>query len=414
MCGAGCHALESTPLEEIADQELRLEPRITVNCAMTELNIGERRKRQLEESVDVHFKNIRKSFGDVEVLKGIDLSIRRGEFFSLLGPSGCGKTTLLRILAGFEFQDSGEVLLRGAEVSKLPPNQRSVNTVFQNYALFPHMTVFDNVAFGLKMRKVPPNQLKSRVQTALETVEIGQFAARKPAQLSGGQRQRVALARAIVNEPQVLLLDEPLSALDRKLRVNLQVELMRLQARLGLTFIFVTHDQEEALTMSDRMAVMNKGVIEQLGGVQEMYERPINAYVAQFLGSSNLLEGTVSAAGRVKTELGELEVRDPLPAIGKEVMLSIRPEKIQLMRDPCASNCVSVSVTDDIYQGATGAYRARTGGGVELEINTMNSGVTNTDYSIGDTLHAHLPSELIVVLGSGSRLQEVVALEGLV
>ena len=305
---------------------------------MTELNIGERRKRQLEESVDVHFKNIRKSFGDVEVLKGIDLSIRRGEFFSLLGPSGCGKTTLLRILAGFEFQDSGEVLLRGAEVSKLPPNQRSVNTVFQNYALFPHMTVFDNVAFGLKMRKVPPNQLKSRVQTALETVEIGQFAARKPAQLSGGQRQRVALARAIVNEPQVLLLDEPLSALDRKLRVNLQVELMRLQARLGLTFIFVTHDQEEALTMSDRMAVMNKGVIEQLGGVQEMYERPINAYVAQFLGSSNLLEGTVSAAGRVKTELGELEVRDPLPAIGKEVMLSIRPEKIQLMRDPCASN----------------------------------------------------------------------------
>jgi spermidine/putrescine transport system ATP-binding protein len=370
---------------------------------MTELNIGERRKRQLEEGVDVHFKDIRKSFGDVEVLKGINLSIRRGEFFSLLGPSGCGKTTLLRILAGFEFQDSGEVILRGQEVSKLAPNQRSVNTVFQNYALFPHMTVFDNVAFGLRMRKVNSGEVKERVSRALETVEIGLFAARRPTQLSGGQRQRVALARAIVNEPQVLLLDEPLSALDRKLRVNLQVELMRLQARLGLTFIFVTHDQEEALTMSDRIAVMNKGVIEQLGGVQEMYERPANAYVAKFLGSSNLLEGTVSAPGKVKTPLGELEVRDALPGMGKEAMLSIRPEKIQLSREASsAQNTVTVTITDDIYQGATGAYRARTAGGVELEINTMNSGVTHTDYEIGDSLHAYLPAELIVVLGNSS------------
>jgi spermidine/putrescine transport system ATP-binding protein len=378
---------------------------------MTELNIGERRKRQLEEGVDVHFKDIRKSFGEVEVLKGINLSIRRGEFFSLLGPSGCGKTTLLRILAGFEFQDSGEVILRGQEVSKLAPNQRSVNTVFQNYALFPHMTVFDNVAFGLRMRKVAATEVKERVSRALETVEIGQFAARRPAQLSGGQRQRVALARAIVNEPQVLLLDEPLSALDRKLRVNLQVELMRLQARLGLTFIFVTHDQEEALTMSDRIAVMNKGVIEQLGGVEEMYERPANAYVAKFLGSSNLLEGTVSGPGRVRTPLGDLEVTDALPGVGKEVTLSIRPEKVQLSKDPCASNCVPVSVTDDIYQGATGAYRAKTQGGVELEINTMNTGVVHTDYQIGDTLYAHLPANLIVTLGS-SKLLEAAALEG--
>jgi spermidine/putrescine transport system ATP-binding protein len=375
------------------------------------LNIGERRKRQLEESVDVHFKNIRKSFGDVEVLKGIDLSIRRGEFFSLLGPSGCGKTTLLRILAGFEFQDSGEVLLRGQEVSKLAPNQRSVNTVFQNYALFPHMTVFENVAFGLRMRKVAGHDIKERVGKALEMVEIGQFAQRRPTQLSGGQRQRVALARAIVNEPQVLLLDEPLSALDRKLRVNLQVELMRLQAQLGLTFIFVTHDQEEALTMSDRVAVMNKGVIEQLGGVEEMYERPANAYVAKFLGSSNLLEGTVTAPGRVKTPLGELEVSDDLPGIGKEVMLSIRPEKIQLSRDQQSPNCVTVTVTDDIYQGATGAYRARTAGGVELEINTMNTGLVHTDYQIGDTLHAHLPPNLIVAL-KGSSVLDTAALEG--
>ncbi|NJK43487.1 MAG: ABC transporter ATP-binding protein [Pleurocapsa sp. SU_196_0] len=375
------------------------------------LNIGERRKRQLEESVDVHFKDIRKSFGEVEVLKGINLEIRRGEFFSLLGPSGCGKTTLLRILAGFEFQDSGEVVLRGTEVSKLPPNRRSVNTVFQNYALFPHMSVFDNVAFGLRMQKVPNADIRERVGRALETVEIGAFAARRPTQLSGGQRQRVALARAIVNEPQVLLLDEPLSALDRKLRVNLQVELMRLQARLGLTFIFVTHDQEEALTMSDRVAVMNKGVIEQLGGVEEMYERPANAYVAKFLGSSNLLEGTVSAPNRVRTALGELEVTDDLPTIGKEVMLSIRPEKIQLSRDATSVNCVSVTVTDDIYQGATGAYRAQTKNGVELEINTMNTGLVHTDYNIGDTLHAHLPPNLIVALRGSSAL-DAALLEG--
>ncbi len=369
-----------------------------------ELNIGERRKRVLEDSVDVHFKDIRKSFGEVEVLKGINLEVRRGEFFSLLGPSGCGKTTLLRILAGFEFADSGAVLLRGQDIAPFPPNQRSVNTVFQNYALFPHMTVADNVAFGLKMRKIPATQIRDKVHKALEMVEIGQFADRKPMQLSGGQRQRVALARAIVNEPQVLLLDEPLSALDRKLRVNLQVELMRLQARLGLTFIFVTHDQEEALTMSDRIAVMNKGVIEQLGGVQEMYERPANAYVAQFLGSSNLLEGTVVADNIVNTKIGQLEVRDHLPSIGQDVLLSIRPEKIQLSRVQASSqNTVLVKVTDDIYQGATGAYRVKTTDNLELEVNTMNSGVTDLDFAIDDALFAHLPANLIVVLGGVSR-----------
>ncbi len=357
--------------------------------------------------MDVHFKDIRKSFGEVEVLKGINLEIRRGEFFSLLGPSGCGKTTLLRILAGFEFADSGAVLLRGQDVAPLAPNQRSVNTVFQNYALFPHMTVADNVAFGLKMRKIPAAQIRDKVQKALEMVEISGFADRKPMQLSGGQRQRVALARAIVNEPQVLLLDEPLSALDRKLRVNLQVELMRLQARLGLTFIFVTHDQEEALTMSDRIAVMNKGVIEQLGAVQEMYERPANAYVAQFLGSSNLLEGTVTAADTVKTKLGLLEVRDHLPNIGQDVLLSIRPEKIQLSRvQTTQQNTVTVKVTDDIYQGATGAYRVKTADNLELEVNTMNSGLTDLDFTIDDWLFAHLPANLIVVLGSSHLAEE--------
>jgi spermidine/putrescine transport system ATP-binding protein len=377
-----------------------------------ELNIGERRKRVLEDSVDVHFLDIKKSFGDVHVLKGINLEIRRGEFFSLLGPSGCGKTTLLRILAGFEFADSGAVLLRGQDVAPLPPNQRNVNTVFQNYALFPHMTVADNVAFGLKMRKVPANQIKEKVRSALEMVEIGAFADRRPAQLSGGQRQRVALARAIVNEPQVLLLDEPLSALDRKLRVNLQVELMRLQARLGLTFIFVTHDQEEALTMSDRMAVMNKGIIEQLGGVQEMYERPQNAFVAKFLGSSNLLEGTVTAPNQVKTKLGLLEVRDHLPNVGQEVLLSIRPEKITLSRTQNTSqNTVSVRVTDDIYQGATGAYRVKTTDNTELEVNTMNAGVQDSDFNIDDHLYAHLQANYLIVLAGNSKLDSAL-LEG--
>jgi spermidine/putrescine transport system ATP-binding protein len=210
----------------------------------------------------------------------------------------------------------------------------------------------------------------------------------------------------------VLLLDEPLSALDRKLRVNLQVELMRLQARLGLTFIFVTHDQEEALTMSDRMAVMNKGIIEQLGGVQEMYERPQNAFVAKFLGSSNLLEGTVTAPNQVKTKLGLLEVRDHLPNVGQEVLLSIRPEKITLSRTQNTSqNTVSVRVTDDIYQGATGAYRVKTTDNTELEVNTMNAGVQDSDFNIDDHLYAHLQANYLIVLAGNSKLDSAL-LEG--
>jgi spermidine/putrescine transport system ATP-binding protein len=369
------------------------------------MNATERRKRQLEDSIDVHFKDIRKSFGDFDVLKGINLEIRRGEFFSLLGPSGCGKTTLLRILAGFEFADSGGVFLRGQDVAKLPPNQRSVNTVFQNYALFPHMTVAENVGFGLKMRKV--SEIKSKVDTALEMVEITQFAARKPSQLSGGQRQRVALARALVNEPQVVLLDEPLSALDRKLRQSLQVELMRLQSRLGLTFIFVTHDQEEALTMSDRLAVMNKGQIEQLGVAEEMYERPATPFVAKFLGSSNLITGTVIAPNKLSTPFGELEVQDPLPKSG-EVQLSLRPEKVQLSRTGFGSspNQVAVTVTDEIYSGAENEYRLLCAGDFELSAEVMNSGLESHDFEPGEKAIAYLPPERLVVLG-GQKLEDL-------
>jgi spermidine/putrescine transport system ATP-binding protein len=373
---------------------------------VTAINQAERRKRQLESAVDVHFKDITKSFGENPVLKGINLEIRRGEFFSLLGPSGCGKTTLLRILAGFEFQDTGEVFLRGQEVSKLPPNQRSVNTVFQSYALFPHMTVADNVAFGLKMRKIANAEIKSKVERALEMVEIAAFAKRRTAELSGGQRQRVALARALVNEPQVLLLDEPLSALDRKLRMSLQVELMRLQQQLGLTFIFVTHDQEEALTMSDRIAVMNKGVIEQLGGCEEIYERPATPFVAKFLGSSNLLEGKVTGANRVKTDLGELEIEDSLPNSGT-VRLSIRPEKVQLSREGFgnATNQIRVSVTDEIYSGAENEYRLVTETGIEVAAEVMNTGLESHDFEPGETIIAHLPPKHLVVIAGGGALQ---------
>ncbi len=369
------------------------------------MNATERRKRQLEDTIDVHFQDIRKSFGAFDVLKGINLEIRRGEFFSLLGPSGCGKTTLLRILAGFEFADSGGVFLRGQDVAKLPPNQRSVNTVFQNYALFPHMTVAENVGFGLKMRK--QTEIKSKVDTALEMVEITQFATRKPNQLSGGQRQRVALARALVNEPQVVLLDEPLSALDRKLRQSLQVELMRLQSRLGLTFIFVTHDQEEALTMSDRLAVMNKGQIEQLGVAEEMYERPATPFVAKFLGSSNLITGTVIGPNKLSTPFGELEVQDPLPKSG-EVQVSLRPEKVQLSRTGFGAmpNQVVATITDEIYSGAENEYRLHCAGDLELSAEVMNSGLEHHDFEPGERVIAYLPPERLVVLG-GAKLSDL-------
>jgi spermidine/putrescine transport system ATP-binding protein len=370
----------------------------------------ERRNRKSSSKVSVSFRNIYKSFGEVQVLKGIDLDIRQGEFFSLLGPSGCGKTTLLRILAGFEDADEGTLLLEGQEISQLPPNKRSVNTVFQNYALFPHMTVFENVAFGLKMRRVAEQDRKNRVYHALTMVEIERFAERKPEQLSGGQRQRVALARAIVNEPKVLLLDEPLSALDRKLRQQLQLELVHLQLRLGITFIFVTHDQEEALSMSDRIAVMHAGTLEQLGTAEDVYEHPKSAYVAKFLGTSNVLESTVIElagfeVGRIRTSFGELEVTDTLPKHG-DVLISIRPEKIQLSQGSYGDkpNQIPVQVIDEIYSGEGSRYRLQADGGVVLEVSWLNRKVAGSHFNIGERLIAHLPPEALVVLESKSHV----------
>jgi putative spermidine/putrescine transport system ATP-binding protein len=241
-------------------------------------------------AADVQLVSVRKAYGDVVAVAEVDLEVGRSEFFSLLGPSGSGKTTLLRMIAGFERPDAGRVLLRGHDVTDRPPYDRDVNTVFQDYALFPHMTVLENVAYGLRVKGVPKSERRARAEEALVLVRLPGYGGRKPAQLSGGQRQRVALARAIVNRPQVLLLDEPLGALDLKLREEMQVELKRIQGEVGITFVYVTHDQDEALTMSDRLAVMNNGLIEQVGPPAEVYERPGTEFVAGFVGVSNLLE----------------------------------------------------------------------------------------------------------------------------
>lgn len=237
----------------------------------------------------LQLQQIRKSFADTEVLKGIDLEAGQGEFITLLGASGCGKTTTLRIIAGLELPDSGKVILEGRDITDWEPNKRDVNTVFQNYALFPHMNVADNVGYGLKIRKVPKAQIAERVERALRLVQLEEYGKRMPDQLSGGQKQRVAIARAVINEPKVLLLDEPLGALDLKLRRQMQLELKRLQKQLGITFIYITHDQEEAINMSDRIGVMHEGVLEQMGTPNEVYYRPRTSYVADFVGNANIL-----------------------------------------------------------------------------------------------------------------------------
>jgi spermidine/putrescine transport system ATP-binding protein len=352
--------------------------------------------------VDVELRNLKKSFGQYVALDGINLQIRRGEFFSLLGPSGCGKTTLLRILAGLELADEGEVLIRGVNVGQMPAHQRNVNTVFQSYALFPFLTVADNVAFGLKMRQRQLGwsqaQINKKVEEVLELVEISAFAQRHPQELSGGQRQRVALARAIVNEPDVLLLDEPLSALDAKLRKQLQMQLCQLQRRLGLTFIFVTHDQEEALVMSDRVAVMRSGQIEQVGLIDQVYEHPTTAFVAAFLGASNLIEASpTNDSETVITPLGRLQVHLNGGAQPTE-KLCIRPEKIRLSRRGFSGqpNQVAVQVVDLIYTGAENQYVLRTIEGVQLFASSLNTDAEDLDFSIGEELVAYLPAKNLI------------------
>lgn len=314
----------------------------------------------------IKFDRVSRHFGDVKAVNEADLEIRDGEFFSMLGPSGSGKTTCLRMIAGFDRPTSGQIFLYGQDVSNLPPYERSVNTVFQDYALFPHMTVEENIAYGLMIKGVPKPERAKRVEEMLELVRLPGFGYRKPSQLSGGQRQRVALARALINHPKVLLLDEPLGALDLKLRQQMQIELKAIQKRVGITFIFVTHDQEEALTMSDRIALFNEGRIEQVGSPSEIYEHPASAFVASFVGTSNLLDGQV--AKRIT---------------GMDITFSVRPEKIHLggVGGDIPANSYSAEgvVRDVVYLGLYTRYFVELDGGGELVVIEQNLKTTSMD-----------------------------------
>lgn len=335
----------------------------------------------MERPVDVELVEVTKVFDNgVVAVDRVSLRIRQGEFFSLLGPSGCGKTTTLRMIAGFEHPTSGEVLIEGRPMGNTPPFRRNVNTVFQNYALFPHMTVYDNVAFGLRMKRLPRDEIARRVREALQLVRLSGFEQRYPRQLSGGQQQRVALARALVNRPRVLLLDEPLGALDLKLRKEMQLELKHLQMTVGITFIYVTHDQEEALTMSDRIAVMNAGRVLQVGEPMEIYERPASRFVADFIGESNFLHGRVSEvqSGDVLVALDagyQVRVRSdrPVPR-GSEVTVAIRPEKIRVapLEAPAGNGQVRGRVEEVIYIGTDTFYVVRISDEVAIRVRMQN------------------------------------------
>ena len=324
----------------------------------------------------IELVGVTKRFGEVVAVDSVDLAVADGEFFSLLGPSGCGKTTTLRMIAGFEYPTAGSIRLHGKEMELLPANKRPVNTVFQSYALFPHMSVAENVAFGLQMRKVPSGEIAERVARVLDQVRLGDRADARPDQLSGGMKQRVALARALVNEPEVLLLDEPLGALDLKLRQQMQVELKDLQARVGITFIYVTHDQEEALTMSDRIGVMHEGRILQVGDPASIYEHPTSRFVAGFIGDINLLDARVTGSGTVALGNGtEVRVATSLPA-GQEVTLALRPERLRLLDpdEPAAGEEVRLpgKVVRRLYYGDAFFYEVEVGIGRLVEVKEEN------------------------------------------
>lgn len=333
----------------------------------------------------------------VQAVKGVTLDIAEGEFFSLLGPSGCGKTTTMRMIAGFEEPTRGLVRLRGQDVTNVPPNKRDVNMVFQSYALFPHMNVWDNVAFGLKQRSTPQDEIRRRVGEMLEIVDLTGREKRRPREMSGGQQQRVALARALVNRPRALLLDEPLGALDLKLRQAMQIELKRIQREVGITFVYVTHDQGEALTMSDRIAVMNDGEVEQLASPRDIYERPASAFVAGFIGTSNLLSG-VANGGVMEVGGGRVLVS------GREgeVTVTVRPEKITLTADKPAGevSVVPGTVTEVVYLGTYTSYAVGLADGTEVTVFQQNAHDATNAAERGDAVWLSWQAQHSYALGS--------------
>jgi spermidine/putrescine transport system ATP-binding protein len=358
---------------------------------------------------EVQLVSLVKRFADVAAVNGIDLDMPPGEFFSLLGPSGCGKTTTLRLIAGFERPDEGQILLDGVDMVQTPPHKRNVNTVFQNYALFPHLNVYDNVAFGLRYKEVPKHDARKKVMDSLALVRLEGLEKRRPSQLSGGQQQRVALARALVLNPAVLLLDEPLGALDAKLRKALQLELKALQEEVGITFVYVTHDQEEALTMSDRLAVMSNGRVEQIGTPSEIYEEPQTAYVADFLGVSNLMDARCEGAdgnGQARVRLGDFRL-----AAGKgvadargDVKIVIRPERVRL--EPggtTGENRLPGMVERVVYVGSIKQVIVHLAPGQRLQAWVQNQGEA-IPFEQGTAVTVHLPANALRVLQDNGRV----------
>jgi spermidine/putrescine transport system ATP-binding protein len=366
---------------------------------------------------EVRLVALTKRFEDVTAVDGIDLTVASGEFFSLLGSSGCGKTTTLRMVAGFEQPTSGQILLDGEDMAGRPPNKRNVNTVFQSYALFPHLKVSDNIAFGLRRAGVDRSEIRRRVAEAVELVELTGLEKRKPAQLSGGQQQRVALARALVLKPAVVLLDEPLGALDAKLRRSLQIELKALQEQIGLTFIYVTHDQEEALTMSDRLAVMNHGRIEQLGPPKEVYSAPATTFVADFLGLSNLLDAEAhgSAGDGCRVTLGEFELHAGCGDTDRRgaTKLLIRPERVRVEpREASGPNRLPAMVERVVYLGSANQVFVRLPTGEQLRAVIQDTGDA-PERSPGDAVNVHLPQDALRVLtDTGTAPVDEETLEG--